>query len=127
MEKETAISAVVDVETPFVNGEVRTVCDGAGKYRYFVVFGIIGNRRNKDIWVIVKEVTRTNNFHSCNGNELLLLRMDRFVRRVGLIHKCTDTCRHKFSRGAVSHSEASSTGGMFYVIGGHEGYPPFLG
>ena len=124
-----AISAIV--APGYISGEggtvVRTVIDGSGDCRYFVVGGIIGNLRTDDVWVVCKELVADGPFFTCIQSMGRYLKLDIGCRRVALIHRCVRQCVRGEGRAQPEHHETCLGGGKYYVLDRARGYPPFQG
>ena len=125
-----AVSAVIDVDAT-TEDCICTVDEGRGRYSYFAVCALIGNTTNGEVWAVVKDICVVGSdvcdYHSCERMPIKILQVTRYVRMVGLVHKCDDNCSTEFAKGKESHCYSVLQCGRYSVIGRHDGYPSFLG
>ena len=127
-----AVSAIVEEDhSPSASSAesfyVRTVTDGDGDCRYFVVGGIIGNVRKDDVWVICKELLAHNSAYSCKDSTRKFIKLDVGCRRVALVHECGIQCVRQDGRAAPQHHETCLECGVYHVLDRKKGFPPFQG
>ena len=106
---------------------VRTVCNGAGKFQMYAVHSIIGNLRNRDVWVAVRRMLPDDDVNSCAGSSIQILKLERTTRRVAAVHKCDNGCKMAARNSFPTHSQSVLSGGKYHLLGRSHGYPPFLG
>ena len=124
-----AISAVVREDgTGPEDGEVQVVTDGSGSCRFYSVHGIVA-AEHLEVWMIVKEIKLRveDGSYSAEGNPLQYVKVLPCVRRVAVVHVCTDDCKTQASSGRVMHSVIPVTDGRVHILSRADGYPPFWG
>ena len=119
-----AISRIPDARSGDV---LHPRVDGNGICRYYVVRSILTSSGSAEIWVVVKGLRKDDDCISCAGSRAETLCMNEKVRRVALVHRCTDDFRVDLQKGRIVHSRSASRGGAYDVVGKSMGFPPVLG
>ena len=128
-----AMSVVVGDDGPSTDeraGRVQPVVpreDGNGRCVFFIVASIVTSVTGGKVWAVVRQLNKKDDAYSCDGSPLRCVELNDGVRRVALVHQCTDACVADVRAGTMTHAQSTLDGGVYHVIGRDGGYPPFLG
>lgn len=123
---------------------LQSCSDGTGDVTFFVVGSVLLTSSNQLFLAVHKCTTNvafvpqvpdythdlllhstTMDFFSLrNIQNVSYLRLDKYVRKVEVLHNCNARCKFNFENRTVSHSKSTLEGGSFLILSRSLGYPP---